>query len=212
MKITDTTMRTVTGRYIDLEKFSQDDIDIRDIAISLSRQRRYAGHTLVPYTVGQHLLFCGFVATSLGFSDDEVKACILHDVEETWTQDIIAPIKRSYMLGKYKSLSEKVSKTAYEFFGIERHSKKVKDIDLISYELERKRLMIDETFVDWGTGVDPILIGELIEKGCYLDDTILNMTEDEVYKIFVELLSVYHAEKQLGGEIVIEDDLEKTEV
>ena len=51
-----TTTETVSGVFIDLNDPLMEDIRIEDIAWSLSRQSRYAGHTMcrIPYTVGQH--------------------------------------------------------------------------------------------------------------------------------------------------------------
>lgn len=54
--VTPTTTETVSGIYLDLANPNPDDIIINDIAWALSRQARYAGHTMsrIPYTVAQH--------------------------------------------------------------------------------------------------------------------------------------------------------------
>ena len=51
-----TTTETASGTLIDLEDPKMEDIKIEDIAWALSRQSRYAGHTMcrTPYTVAQH--------------------------------------------------------------------------------------------------------------------------------------------------------------
>lgn len=51
-----TTIETVSGKQIDLMNPSVTDIDIHDIAWGLSRQPRFAGHTIteIPYSVAQH--------------------------------------------------------------------------------------------------------------------------------------------------------------
>lgn len=196
---------TITGKFIDLSKFNAEDIDVRDIGMSLARQRRYAGHTLENWSVGQHLIYCGFIGTSLGLEKDVVNACFLHDVEETWVQDIVQPIKSTYMLRKYSKMCKSVSDVVYEYFGVERHHKIVKDIDMIACVMEKKRLM---PHVDWGNHgpiVDPELTRKLIDNGCIVDDALLNLTEEEVYDILVRNLNVMHSEKQLGGEIVLDD-------
>lgn len=56
MFFTPTTQETVSGAFIDLAEPRPADIKIEDIAWALSRQARYAGHTMckIPYTVAQH--------------------------------------------------------------------------------------------------------------------------------------------------------------
>lgn len=51
-----TTIETVTGRQIDLSNPNVSDISVEDIAWGLSRQARFAGHTItdIPYSVAQH--------------------------------------------------------------------------------------------------------------------------------------------------------------
>lgn len=51
-----TTIETVSGRQIDLMNPSVGDINIDDVAWGLSRQVRFAGHTItdIPYSVAQH--------------------------------------------------------------------------------------------------------------------------------------------------------------
>ena len=49
---------TVSGRYVDVVNPNPADISLRDIAWSIARQARYAGHTLgEPYFVAQHACF-----------------------------------------------------------------------------------------------------------------------------------------------------------
>lgn len=57
--IASNTMETVSGRFIDLNNPTLDDIDEHDIGWGLSRIPRYAGHTVneLLYSVGQHSIF-----------------------------------------------------------------------------------------------------------------------------------------------------------
>lgn len=51
-------IETVSGRFVDALNPEPDTICVEDIAWSLSRQARYAGHTLgEPYSVAQHTVF-----------------------------------------------------------------------------------------------------------------------------------------------------------
>lgn len=61
---------TVSGRYVDVVNPNPADISLHDIAWSISRQARYAGHTLGdPYFVAQHACF---VMELLDMAMDEV--------------------------------------------------------------------------------------------------------------------------------------------
>jgi len=54
--VTPTMTETVSGKFIDLAAMKKEDLDIHDIAWSLSRQSRFGGHTMskTPYSVAQH--------------------------------------------------------------------------------------------------------------------------------------------------------------
>ena len=63
-------------------------VDIRDIAHSLSHQPRYLGHTVALYVVAQHsVILSHLVAPSSAL------AALLHDAEEAYLGDLIAPAK-----------------------------------------------------------------------------------------------------------------------
>ena len=53
------TLETVTGQLIDVTNIVPENIDLNDIAWSLSRIPRFVGHsiTIVPYNVAQHSIF-----------------------------------------------------------------------------------------------------------------------------------------------------------
>lgn len=55
-QVTETTIETVSGTFVDLANPKATHIKIDDIAWSLSRQSRFAGHTMckIPYTIAQH--------------------------------------------------------------------------------------------------------------------------------------------------------------
>ena len=87
---------TYTGRYVDLKNFKKEDIDLTDITISLSRQNRFNGHILVDWSVLKHSVFCSLIADALGDNNDMKKLMILHDIHETWYQDIANPILKTF--------------------------------------------------------------------------------------------------------------------
>ena len=83
------TMSTASGARIDLLKPDPSQIHLRDIALSLSRQCRFAGHSLGFYSVAEHSIL---VAEHL---PQELKLHgLLHDAAEAFTGDLISPVKR----------------------------------------------------------------------------------------------------------------------
>lgn len=56
IKISSTSIETVSGRFVDVANPMPRDFVVSDIAWALSREPRFSGHTIheLPYTVGQH--------------------------------------------------------------------------------------------------------------------------------------------------------------
>lgn len=79
---------TITGKFIDLDCMVMDDIEIVDIAHSLSRINRYNGHTIKPYSVAEHSCIM-FDHMDLTLK----KAALLHDAHEAYIGDIVKPVK-----------------------------------------------------------------------------------------------------------------------
>lgn len=207
-------VRTYSGRDVDLKNFTKDDIDLRDIAISLSRQRRYAGHTAKPWTVGQHLFLCGMIAQVLGLSDKVIMGAVLHDVEETWIQDTIWPIKKNYMYQDYDIDADKISEVVFEFFGCDINENQmdlVKCIDRAAYIIEAFHLSPGfvferEYFADNVVEMIDRLVNDLDFK---IPQDLMDLDEMTVAQDLFETLNVWAAEKVLGAEISVEfEDVE----
>lgn len=82
---------TISGRKLDLYNIQPSDIDIFDIAHSLSRQCRFSGHCVEFYSVAQHSLR---VAELLPM---ELKMVgLLHDAAEAYIGDITRPVKEMF--------------------------------------------------------------------------------------------------------------------
>ena len=70
----------------------EDDVDILDIATSLAKQCRYAGHCEGHYSTAEHSCHL-----SDWFDGPELKKwALLHDSPETYILDFIGPIKRNF--------------------------------------------------------------------------------------------------------------------
>ena len=135
---------TYTGRFVDVVNPQPDDIVIHDIAWSLSRQVRYAGHTLGdPYHIAQHACFVEFLlrhalseecvlSTSLhrwllqrGFHcgiEDTSTALIhalCHDNTEAYLVDLPSPVKRHPELREpYKKLENNLQSVINSALGL----------------------------------------------------------------------------------------------
>jgi len=82
-----TCTETASGRIIDLADPQRDDIVIGDIAWGLSRQNRFAGHTISkkPYTVAQHTVEVSRIAEKALFPGNEFHAMFERYLDEQTT-------------------------------------------------------------------------------------------------------------------------------
>src|SRR3954465_12827051 len=105
-------MVTYLGNRIDPTKLSPEDIDIEDVAHSLSQICRFAGHTRTHYSVAQHSVL-------LSLLDDLPwhlqKAALLHDASEAYMGDVPRPIKQ--ILSGYKEVEDKIQSVIGVHFG-----------------------------------------------------------------------------------------------
>lgn len=122
---------TTRSKMIDLDKYSISEVDIDDIAHSLSQQCRYNGNTPVFYSVGEHAPFVTrltklFIINNEApyieqwNNDDKAMCClgaIVHDNPEQITGDMIRPIKRK--VTGFKEIEDKVTPIMEKAFGLE---------------------------------------------------------------------------------------------
>lgn len=102
-------MQTFTGlKFWPLDPRA-DDVDIRDIAHSLSMQCRYGGHSLRFYSVAEHS-----VLMARAVSQGNAMWALLHDAAEAYLADVPRPLKRH--LAGYKDAENKVMAAICEHF------------------------------------------------------------------------------------------------
>jgi hypothetical protein len=89
-----------------------EDIDIRDIAHSLSLQCRFNGHCKRFYSVAEHSVL---VATAVSVPNR--LAALLHDAAETYLTDLPRPVKHAVV--GYDEAEKRVEKAIAEKFGFE---------------------------------------------------------------------------------------------
>lgn len=93
-----TTILVGKGQMVDLDTFSESDVDIEVIAGALSKMCRFGGHPEFFYSVAEHSILVSrecekVVGRALGL------AGLLHDAAEAYLWDSIRPLKsRLYML------------------------------------------------------------------------------------------------------------------
>ena len=106
-------LQTYTGKAFVPLAPNPELIDIRDIAMGLSREARYNGHTqtIEPYSVAQH---CVLVARVLPM---HLKLWgLLHDAAEAYCKDLTWSIKSA--LPEYKAIEIPIEQAIAEHFGL----------------------------------------------------------------------------------------------
>ena len=89
--------RTYTGRHVHPLCPSPEEIDIQDVAHSLSQMCRFVGHTDGFYSVAQHSV----LVSELVPGRDALWG-LLHDASEAYLCDLPAPIKRDPQMSFYR--------------------------------------------------------------------------------------------------------------
>lgn len=106
-------IQTKGGHQIDLENPAVEDIDIEDIAHSLSMQCRYNGHVRKFYSVAEHCVHVSKATAQVGYLP---LWGLLHDAGEAYVSDIITPIKEC--LPKFNEIEAKVLGVVAEKFSL----------------------------------------------------------------------------------------------
>lgn len=103
-------IQTFTGRQFWPLDPRADEIDIADIAHSLSLQCRYNGHCKFFYSVAEHS-----VHVCMAASDPHKLTALLHDATEAYLCDLPRPVKHSVV--GYKEAEAVVERAISERFG-----------------------------------------------------------------------------------------------
>jgi hypothetical protein len=151
-------IQTVSGRRVNPFAPSPDDIDLDDIAVALSNQCRFGGHTRRYYSVAQHA--CIVSDEVLASTGDAYAAlwALLHDASEAYLIDLPHPIKHRSELGRlYRDAEEGLEGVIRARFGLTGPApESVKQLDRRVLATERAAL----TMVAWHwpelEGVEPL--------------------------------------------------------
>lgn len=128
------TIRTFSGRQIDLLNPKQEDIILGDIAHHLALCNRYAGATEVPYNVAQHSVIVSYLTTEPFALDG-----LFHDAPEAYLHDVSSPLKQ--LLDVYRVIENSMFRQIARKFGCsDLEPLPVKTADKWAFHLERKML------------------------------------------------------------------------
>jgi 5'-deoxynucleotidase YfbR-like HD superfamily hydrolase len=133
---------TYTGKKFFLLEPRLEDIDIIDIAHSLSNQCRWTGHAKHFYSISQHSYYCSFLGP-----DSEAFDRLMHDASESYLSDLSRPLKHFTEAGSiYRKLESVVQGAIADRFGfsvVEPESVKLADNSML---FEEKRQIMNCTF------------------------------------------------------------------
>lgn len=102
---------TYTGRQIDLRTFSENDVDIRDIAHSLSLINRFNGHTQPEISVAQHSINVSLLCPEFPLTG------LLHDAAEAYVGDMTKWLKESPEMAEYQRIEDRILGVILRTFG-----------------------------------------------------------------------------------------------
>lgn len=179
------TMTLYSGREVDIFDLKPKDIDIEDIAHSLSNLCRYGGHCLFHYSVALHSVLCSYEEGTR----EEKLAFLLHDASEAYMNDLVRPIKHRPEFEHYRNEEDKIQKLIFEKYNLEfPFSKIVHDVDNQVLMRELKEIIIfNEEILEASSkhqvsfrNARKILREEKLKK-C----TIPNITPEEAEEMFM---------------------------
>jgi uncharacterized protein len=151
-------IQTVSGRRVNPLDPSPEDIDVHDIAVALSNQCRFGGHTRRYYSVAQHACIVSDQMLARGSSAHDALWGLLHDASEAYLVDLPHPLKHRSELGRqYREAEGRLEEVLLERFGFSGSPPPgMKELDRSLLATERATL----TMVAWHwpelEGVEPL--------------------------------------------------------
>lgn len=108
---------TRSGTRFHLLNPSCSEINIEDIAFSLSNICRFTGHVDF-YSVAQHSLLVQKIVERKGGTKNEKLWALLHDSAEAYISDLNSPVKSTWGLAAYREVESRILWTVSERFGL----------------------------------------------------------------------------------------------
>ena len=172
-------IQTYTGKKFYPLDPRLEDVDFEDIAVALSNQARFSGHTAYAYSVAQHSVHVARVVEELGGGVMEQLWGLAHDFPEAYLVDLPRPIKHSPGFEAYTAAEENLMRVISRFCGLPfAQPHLVEMADRILLATERRDLLGPECH--WEVpGVTPL--GWTIRPWASL------YARQELYRTFVQL-------------------------
>lgn len=151
-----------SGIYVDMLKPEEAELNITDIAWSLSMQCRFGGCCSRPYSVAEHSLFVAAVVPKIFQLEG-----LMHDAHEAYTQDINTGFKKA--LGpQFKELDERWRYAVCTKYGLPFvMSNDVHHADMVALATERRDLgLLDQKVWPTIEGIEPwpLPIGQMSQN------------------------------------------------
>lgn len=167
-------MQTFTGKAIYPMDLRVEDVDIRDIAHSLSMLCRYAGHTKNFYSVGEHSVRVARWCRQFG--PEAALHGLLHDATEAYLVDVPRPIK-PYLVG-YREAEQRAWDVIVDRYSIVLHTPVIEQADRRILADERSALMA-QCEREWADNGQPL--------GVQIEGWLPARAEREFLALFDEL-------------------------
>ncbi len=144
-------IETYTGRQFHFKDPRAEEVDIEDIAHSLSMLCRYNGHVSDFYSVAEHSVLISDFIRAEGGDRDLALAALLHDAAETYIGDISRPVKYAVLPPEFKEYENELDRVIFEKFGLTfPYSTHINDLDARILQDERMQGMSQSENL-WGT-------------------------------------------------------------
>lgn len=145
-------LNTYTGKRFNFLDPKPEEIDLRDIAMALSHQARYAGHTHRHYSVAEHSLIAWDAVRRIAPDDlDAQRWALLHDAAEAYVTDVPWPLIAAGLCPELKATEKRILAVICQRFGLSATEPAlVKEVDLELLDLEADELLTRHP--DWPKG------------------------------------------------------------
>lgn len=125
------TIRLISGLYLDLADPRPEHFTFADIAGGLSKICRFGGQIDSFYSVAQHSVLCSYVAEHQCRAREVQAACLLHDAAEAFVGDMVRPLKE--LVPGFKAIEDRIFEVIWAKymrpFSWNRLAGEVKEID-----------------------------------------------------------------------------------
>lgn len=156
-----TWIQTLSRRKFDYNNPTPESVRFVDISNSLSRQYRFLGHTISPYTVAQHSVLCSqhhFLQELPEEERNDAALCLLlHDAPEAYLGDMPKPLKD--LLPSYKEIEQRVAHVIFKKFNIlelmDKYQDLIKRVDLDMLLFEADELLQGGRLPTWELNQPP---------------------------------------------------------